>query len=342
MRNAVPFLLVLLGLAGVPGCAKKMLPPSPDRFAPRLQAVRTRNRVRLELEFNENIDARSVDKDSILVRDGNGVRLEVRGAVSGRRGAWVEIWTMPQQEELYEVEGMVVDLAGNPGRFKARFRGSDRRDTLPPTLARVMPGPGTEGHVREIVRVQFSEPMDTSRVPRYLFLPEGLDTSYTRTWEPDWKELGLLPGRGEQALEVDSAEADSTPGRAVYFLVVPGGADLEGNPLRSYGHTWFTTDTLLETTTARGRVSWPDSVPLPGAAFFRHDEHPGMTSILTDGSFSTRLVPGEYRFVAVCDTNLDGVADLRAGPQPFATAQESLSVTLEPESLPRPIHEYRR
>jgi hypothetical protein len=64
--------------------------------------------------------------------------------------------------------------------------------------------------------------------------------------------------------------------------------------------------------------------------------------VLTDGSFSTKVRKGQYEVVAVADTNGDGLAELASPALKFSTDAESLSLSLEPESLPRPINAYRR
>jgi hypothetical protein len=46
--------------------------------------------------------------------------------------------------------------------------------------------------------------------------------------------------------------------------------------------------------------------------------------------------------VAVADTNGDGKAELVSSPVKFNTDAESLSLSLEPESLPQSLNAYRR
>jgi hypothetical protein len=46
--------------------------------------------------------------------------------------------------------------------------------------------------------------------------------------------------------------------------------------------------------------------------------------------------------VAVADTNGDGLAELASRALKFDTDAESLDLTLEPESLPKPFNAYRR
>jgi hypothetical protein len=239
------------------------------------------------------------------------------------------------------VSGLVFDRAGNAGRFRARFRGSDRADTTAPRVERVSPGPGTENHYRGFVTVRLSEPVDTTARLDFRFAPAGLDSAFRTGWEADWQELSLIPGPGADS--GDSASRFELPaGKPVYFLLLPTLADLEGNRLLEPAATWFTTDTLTEWVPVKGRAEYPDTLRRGGVVLFDSDSTPGLGTLLADGSFGTRLVPGAYRVTAASDTDGDGRFDLRAGPQEFNTAAGSLFLRLEPESLPRTFDDYRR
>ncbi len=332
-RLVLPVVAVALAVAALT-CARKMLPPSPDRFAPRLQEITTRNRVLLELRFDEEIDARVLEPDSFTVTGADGNTLELRGAGQGRRSDRVELWTAPQSEQVYELTGVVRDRAGNPGRFRSRFRGSERVDTIAPRVQRVSPDPGTEDVDRVLVRVSFSEPVDTAQAMRFTVVPSRLDTGFDSDWLEDWET-------------VDYGTRDSLlPGEVVYFLLEPGLADLEGNRSRDPAFTYFTSDSVLTADPVSGRASWEHGPLGTGVVFFHSPEGERATSgfapVLSDGSFNLRIAPGEYEVEAVADTNHDGLVDLASPGYRFATAAGSLDVTLRPESLPRPTNGYRR
>jgi len=323
-------------VCGLAVCAKKMLPPSPDRFPPHIEEIRTRNRVRLELVFDEDIDPGSVIADSFEVLGPGNKNLELRGAMRGRRPNRVELWTWPQEPVLYRVSGTVTDLAGNIGRFRSRFKGSERKDTIPPRVVRISPAPGSENQIRASVGIGFSEPVDTLTLPGYLFVPGAYDTVFHFAWEPNWQGFNLT-------LE------DSASSGIIYFLLLPGVPDLEGNPLRGQAFTYFTQDSLLEGNAVRGRAIWHHCPLGTGTVLFSEvgeDSEPmpttGLAPILEGGSFATKLMPGRYRAIAVADTNGDRLMDLTGGPVRFNTDAESLDIFLLPETLPRPIDAYRR
>lgn len=368
-------------------CAKKMLPPNPDRFPPSLEDVETRTRSQVALVFDEPISGAGLSPDSFVLTGPSGETLVLRGASLGRKSDEVQLWTSTQQPILYQLRGVVRDEAGNPTHFRARFMGSTKRDTIPPRVSRVEPGPGTTRQKRAVtVRVTFSEAIDTAslgvagpapessakagetsgtkrettgtaaetvavRGPSpYLFVPAAYDTQFKRSWSSDWQSLSF-------------SHRESMPaGAIVYFLLMPKVTDLEGNRIKGSVFTYFTSDTALDVVPVKGKVTWPDSLSGIGAVLFTepaavhtftdslnvtHTESlpvrtTGLAPLLTDGSFSTKLRKGEYEVVAVADTNADGLADFSSPVAKFNTDAESLSLTLRPESLPKPLNAYRR
>ena len=342
--------LVALSLVAMVACAKKMLPPSPDRFRPHLQQVETRTRSQVVLVFDEEIDGAKLSPDSFLITGPAGETLVLRGASLGRKSDEVQLWTPIQEPELYEVNGVVRDRAGNPAHIRARFLGSTRRDTIAPTVARVEPGPGSTRQRRGVrVRVGFSEAIDTTGAVDWMFVPAAYDTLFKRSWTTDWQILSFT-------------RLESMPSEAVvYFMAQPRVADLEGNRVKGSAFTYFTSDTLFEAVSVKGKAVWPGTLSA-GAVFFtesaavriitdsleppRTESLPvrttGLAPVLVDGSFSTKVRKGEYEVVAVADTNGDGLAELVSRALKFNTDAESLNLSLEPESLPKPFNAYRR
>jgi len=349
-RQKCGILMAALVVLAVTGCAKKMLPPSPDKFPAHLQEVETRTRSQVALVFDEEIDGAKLSPDSFQMTGPAGETLALRGASLGRRGDEVQLWTPTQELKLYEVHGVVRDRAGNPTRFRARFQGSSKRDTIAPRVVRVEPGPGSTRQKRGVrVRVTFSEAIDTSGVVDYVFAPAEYDTQFKRSWTSDWQTLSFT-------------RVESMPSGAVlYVLVQPRVTDLEGNRVKGAAFTYFTSDTLFDGVPVKGRATWPGALGT-GAVFFtesaavrvvtdsleppRTESLPvrttGLAPLLTDGSFSTKVRKGEYDVVAVADTNGDGLAELVSPAVKFNTDAESLSLSLEPESLPKPFNAYRR
>jgi len=323
-------------------CAKKMLPPSPDRFAPHLEEIDTRSRSQVELVFDEEIDPAKVVADSFSVTGPDGGRVELRGASLGRQADRVSLWTPVQVAAgLYELHGVVWDRAGNPTRFRARFRGSEKRDTIAPRVVRVEPSPGAAGlRSGAAVRVKFSEPVDTSGTLSFMFVPARYDTLFKRAWDPDWQGLGFV-------------NRDSLPeGAIIYFMLEPGAADLEGNRTRVAAFTYFTPDSVFAAEPVRGKAEWHQG-PLGTGTVFFHAESlaettavesrtTALAAVLRDGSFFTKVRQGGYEVEAVADTDGDGLVDLSSAVVRFSTEQESLELTLEPEKSPRPVSAYRR
>ncbi|MEO0085288.1 MAG: Ig-like domain-containing protein [candidate division WOR-3 bacterium] len=312
-------------------CAKKMLPPSPDRFAPRLVGVEVPSRVRVELEFDEPLDASRVAAESIAIRDAAGRELEVRGVSRGRRPERISIWTGLQEPVSYEVTGVVRDEAGNARRFsRVGFRGSQRADTIPPRVVSIQPQPGAT-RVRPLTVVfRFSEAVDTAGLSRQLIVPASLETLYGRVWEPDWQTVGFVC-------------RDSVPEGTVQYFVLPSGLpDLEGNRSREPAFTYFTADSLLDAVAVRGRARWPGGRLGTGVVFFDDTLTRAVAVVLEDGSFACRVRAGKYAVRAVADTDADGLVDLVSSEQQFATAAESMEVLLVPETSPRPLNAYRR
>ncbi len=328
-------LLAVAALLGVTACAKKMMPPSPDRFAPSPEEIVTRNRSQVELVFDEPIDGRRVFVDSFYVSDANGLGVRLRGASLGRSSSSVMLWTPVQSVQLYHVQGVVWDMAGNRGAFRARFRGSERQDTIPPTVSRISPSPAATGlRYGATVAVRFSEPIDTAVVPEWLFVPEDYDTLFRRTWEPDWQSVRLTL-------------ADTLPaGSIVYVQLLPGFRDLEANRSRTTAFTYFTPDSVFAGEPVKGRVRFTTRpAAVSGTVFFFTDTSAratGLAALLPDGSYATRLRPGTWHAVAVCDTDFDGNVDLSATIRSFAPPQDSLDFQLAPETLPGLIRGFRR
>lgn len=386
-RQKCGLLILALVAVAMLACAKKMLPPSPDRFPPSLQEVDTRTRSQVALVFDEPISGAGLSPDSFVLTGPAGETLVLHGASLGRKSDEVQLWTPTQELKLYQLRGVVRDEAGNPARFRTRFMGSTRRDTIPPRVIRIEPGPGATRQKRGMtVRVTFSEAIDTASlglagpVPEstvkagetsgtmrettgvavetvgvrgpspYMFVPAAYDTQFKRSWASDWQSLGF--GRRE-----------SVPaGTIIYFLLQPKVTDLDGNRCTGSAFTYFTGDTALDVVPVKGKAILPDSLKGSGAVFFTesaavhtftdslnvtHTESlpkrtTGLAPLLTDGSFSTKVRKGEYEVVAVADTNADGLADFVSQVVEFNTDAESLSLTLQPESLPKPLNAYRR
>lgn len=302
-------------------CAKKMLPPSPDRFPPRIVEVNARTRSQVELVFDEEIDPAQLVAESLKITG-----LGIRGVSRGRDRMRVLVWTEPQLPQRYGIQGVVWDMAGNAGRFRAGFLGSSRIDTIAPRVVAVTPAPGSASLFRGIrIVVRFSEPVDTTLPFNYMIVPVEFETLFQRGWEPNWQEIHFV------------CRDSIPPGQVLYFLLQPGVPDLEGNISLTPGWTYWSTDSTFAGMTVRGR-----SAVTGGTVFFQQEQTWAVAPILQDGSFAVKVRDGVYLVFGVSDTNGDGLVDLRSVPLEFNTASESLELITVPESVPKRINDYRR
>ncbi len=316
-RVIIPSLLIFSVLF----CAKKMLPPSPDRFPPRLLEATSRSRAQVELLFDEEIDPRRLAPESLVIVGG-----EIRGISMGKTQSRILVWTQPQKSQNYEIKGAVWDIAGNRGRFHINFVGSSRIDTIVPRTVEIEPAPGSANLNRGIrIRVRFSEPIDTALPLDFVIIPRKLETTFSRSWSPDWQELRFI-------------HRDSiTSGQNCYFLLFSGIKDLEGNSSIAPVWTYFTSDSVFDAVRVRGRCS-----VTKGVVFWNQEQTEAVVPILADGSFELKIRPGRYLVFGVGDTNQDGLVDLKSEEVEFNTSAESLRLLFGAESLPRRINEYCR
>ncbi|MEO0080079.1 MAG: Ig-like domain-containing protein [candidate division WOR-3 bacterium] len=312
-------------------CAKKMLPPSPDRFPPHLTEVNPRTRVQVELLFDEPVAADKIPTESLRLATRTGEAVTIRGLSQGRSGDRILLWTEPLEKREYLLKGVASDPAGNIGRFVCRFSGSPRADTVPPRISGVQPTPGSAGLKRGVrISVRFSEPVDTCAQVRWLFAPIGSETLFSRRWGIDWQELAFV--------RRDSLE----PGSIFYFILEPGIPDLEGNRCRTPAWTYFAPDSSLDGVTVHGRARWKAGPLGTGVVLFFRERTLAMAPVLSDGSWTTRVKAGEWTVQALADTNWDGIVDLAGYETTFLTAGESLDIILHPDASQKPLDAYLR
>ncbi|MGQ9677739.1 MAG: Ig-like domain-containing protein [bacterium] len=302
-------------------CAKKMLPPSPDRFPPHIVEVNARTRAQVELIFDEEIDPAWIVAESLKITG-----LGIRGVSRGRDRMRVLVWTEPQLPQRYGIQGVVWDMAGNAGRFRAGFLGSSRVDTIAPRVVAVIPPAGSANLFRGIrLVVRFSEPVDTTLPLNYLIVPVEFETLFQRGWEPNWQEVHFV------------CRDSIPPGQVLYFLLQSGVQDLEGNISLTPGWTYWSTDSTFVGVTVKGR-----STVDRGTVFFQQEQTRAIVPILRDGSFEVKVPEGVYSVFGVSDTNGDGFIDLRSVPVEFHTVKESLELIMVPESVPKRFNDYCR
>ncbi|MFO7651178.1 MAG: Ig-like domain-containing protein [bacterium] len=331
-RLAIPCGLGAILLAAlVGGCAKKLPPPSPDRFPPRLERIVTRTRTQIEIEFDEPVEPAETAPDSLVLTGPDGTRLAVRGVSRGRGDSRLLVWTPALGPGVHEIRGRAVDRDGNAIRFRGRFKASERSDTIAPRVASLDPRPGADRiRVSPRLTVRFSEPVDTTAGVPWFFVPARLDSLFRRAWDKDWQSFGV----GYR----DSLEA----GLTAHFVVPTGWRDLEGNLARSAAVTYFSTDSSPDLALVAGRVSGADSVLRGGLVYVEAEGTVAAAAVEPSGRFVLKVRPGSYRAFAVADTSGDGAADLSSPVLPFTAPAESLSLLLGPADQPLRLDAYRR
>ncbi|MCX8014601.1 MAG: Ig-like domain-containing protein [candidate division WOR-3 bacterium] len=339
-------MLISIGLIGLCliSCAKKALPPSPDRFAPHLEKIESVNRTKIDLLFDEPIDIAHLTTKSFLIVSQTGETLAIRTIGFSKKSDLVSLFTQPAKSEIYTISGLVSDRYGNIARISKRFRGSSTVDSIPPKITSISPSLGTIVLSPNImVEVNFSEPMDTTQPIKYLVHP--LEKNKMRSfWRSDW--------RGLYFSYADSLEPHTT----VYFILMPYLSDLEGNYLKEMGYTFFTRDSFIrdtdrvEQSQVRDFLSWHlisgtltyYNQPIKnGIVIFSEGKNKLLTISDIAGSFSLRLYPARYDIYAIADTNFDQRVDLFAqSVDSIFDRAKTLKVNLMPATESKLIDDY--
>lgn len=298
-------------------CARKMLPPSPDRFPPRLLGCEALDRRRVELRFSEPLDTNSLYPGRYLITS-DVETLKVEVVVQGVGPTSLLLFTEPQAERSYELSGVVEDMAHNQARLRARFRGLPWPDTIRPRIRSIIPGPGsTIGRGRVGLAIRFSEPMDTAYPVSYRFLPGSVVVDTGPYWGPGLDELRLLATLPSEV-------------STFYFLVSSQLTDLDQNPLEAWGYTWFTTDSVVPGVRVFGRLTHLGT-PVSGVAVFCDSAGPRACGVAEeDGWIFLHLPEGVYEVRAGAAPSGAGVFELW-GSESVEVPSDTFEIELRPE-----------
>ncbi|MEO0094053.1 MAG: Ig-like domain-containing protein [candidate division WOR-3 bacterium] len=321
--------LVVLGILA---CAQKMLPPSPDRFPPKLVEVEVRNRTKINVKFNEDIDPENIIKDSFLIIALNET-LTIKEISVGRKSNVITLITEKQNPVQYSLQAIVADLAGNWAKIRTRFYGSIVKDTIPPKILEISPKIGTTKLKKNIkINIRFSEEIDTLLPAKWILLPKTLASRFTSQWQSDYKNLSLAMA--------DSLGNDTI----VYFLLPRQVFDFEGNRLSAPGFTFFTSDSMLNTKLVTGKVRSNNRPISDGLVIFAKgaDSNQALAIIPTDtsGAFSIQIREGIYNVIAIADTNFDNRIDLSNKIPNFDTKAETLLIEVYSDTLKKNLDWY--
>ncbi|MEO0115372.1 MAG: Ig-like domain-containing protein [candidate division WOR-3 bacterium] len=323
--------LVVLGILA---CAQKMLPPSPDRFPPKLVEVEVRNRTKINVKFNEDIDPENIIKDSFLIIALNET-LTIKEISVGRKSNVITLITEKQNPVQYSLQAIVADLAGNWAKIRTRFYGSIVKDTIPPRIAEILPKIGATKLKKNIrINIRFSEEIDTLFPAKWILLPKTLANRFTSQWQSDYKNLSLTMS--------DSLGSDTI----VYFVLTRQIFDFEGNRLLAAGFTFFTSDSVLNTKLVTGKVTTGNRPVTDCFILFAKttDTNQTVAIIPTDtlGTFSIQIREGIYNVIAIADTNFDHRIDLSNKIANFNTSAETLLIEVYSDTLKQNLDWYLR
>jgi hypothetical protein len=318
--------IVLLVLA----CAKKALPPNPDRFPPHLAEVQAVNQNRVDLVFDEGMQQKGLNVGDFLIATVRGETLKLLAASGGTDPATLTLLTDRQAEVKYLLTGTAHDQAGNPTRFTRAFFGSARPDTVGPLVSGVGPRPFSTGLRSNVtVTFAFTKPIDTLTLQQFWVLPPRVGARFRREWDPALSAVRFILA--------DSLGPDTT----VTFILPPYLKDFAGNRLDGAAFTTFTSDTAALPRVALGRLAAADK-PVGDGYVVLGQAGPKLATVSrSDGSFGLRTRNEAYAVTALADTNSDGVVDLSAF-RANATLPDTLVMQLEKDTTRTLVGSYFR
>lgn len=301
-------------------CARKEMPPNPDRFPPHLAGINAVNQFRVDLVFDEPMQQSKLNVNDFLVCGPSGDTLKLLAVSGGADPATLTLSTKRQTVEKYIVTGMGKDLAGNPTHFKHAFTGSARPDTVGPELSSIQPRAfSTRERANVVLTLNFSKPIDTLTLSRLWFLPSSISSRFKPAWDPTLSAVKFTLS--------DTLGPDTT----VSVIVPPYLKDFSGNRLGHPGFTVFTSESLALPKLVHGRLESGDK-PVPDGYVILSQAQPALAAVSrTDGTFMLRAKDQPYAVMALADTNRDGIVDLSAS-LPSAALPDTLVVKLEPDT----------
>lgn len=274
-------------------CARKALPPSPDRFAPRLVHILVPYNTSLVLLFNEPLDTLALDPSNFLIYNRKDtLKIQLISFYGGERNA-IQIITEPQFSEKYTIEGMVMDQVGNVRNFKGNWKGTTAKDTIPPRLVSVFPKPEEKLSFPYKISVSFSEPLDTQRFNK-IFSTIPLDEFQ---WEKGLSEFKLV------------VKDTSYKERSLDILIPPYFTDFSRNYLELPYSLHFRYDTLMFPFLIKGNLIYDSS--FPGMVLLkRHNQLTGFGVSDSRGYFSVWTDFKDSTWVyGWVDSDRDGISE---------------------------------
>jgi hypothetical protein len=289
-------------------CAKKMLPPSPDRFRPHLLEINPVNRVRLDLVFDEDINISKLTTENFHITSVNGATLQIRTLGKSNNRYTISLFTTPTKPGQYLLSAIVEDMNNNVAQIDSRkFQSSTFIDTFAPKITSFSPKVGAIKRYKNIlIDFTFSEPMDTTSTVNFIVTP--LDKNKINwVWSKDWQNITF--GYPDSLI----------PNTIVSFVLLPTLTDLENNRLDACGYTFFTTESILPAVLVSGNLFYQEKPFANGIVVFTSNSVKTLAVSDLSGNFSARLDSASYTITAIADTNHDGFVDLFAEKTGFNT-----------------------
>lgn len=227
-------------------CGRRELPPSPDRWSPKVREILAVDRNHLEIVFSEQMSKESAeDVSHYELTYGAEDDLSVQSALLDKDGKTLHLTTENQEELEYfiEITG-VVDASGNEVKGgRKKFKGNSTRDAISPILLSLSPTPGRTGFPQDsAISLLFSESMDTLGVQEALILLPTVPHQFE--WKPSLAELRIHEDGG--FLE----------GRVYRIYVTLGCRDVSGNPIKMPNSSYFTSDDSLPRGSVSGKIGF--------------------------------------------------------------------------------------
>ncbi|MBN1619768.1 Ig-like domain-containing protein [candidate division WOR-3 bacterium] len=229
MKRKAGFFLLFLVSATL-FCGKRALPTSPDRWAPKIAGVVAVDRNHINCVFSEKM-ARESFRSALQFNITNTVTGETVPVIAVVLGsddltAHLTSLEMDTVEYILSCES-VTDISGNYIRpLEKTFRGSSAFDTTPPLIVSLEPKIfDIEDFGDSALRVEFSEPIDTSSVSEALFFTGNAQISFSTRFSADLAKMEIF-----FPPDADTAEHKMR----LYPLVLNGFKDIAGNKMPGF------------------------------------------------------------------------------------------------------------
>lgn len=192
-----------------------------------------RDQHHMVMRFSEGIDSTVTDSLSIK---GLGI---IAGHIIGPE---LYLLTEEMAKKDYQFTVVARDYALNRRLIEGDFKGSDRKDTIPPEIIETTPPPfGT--NISRYIRgkIRFTEELDTLLTPT-IYLKPGT-TKIERRWNKDM-------------VRVEFHYPDTLKEASLYHILIIGKiSDISKNRTEVAKAFPFTTDSILRTIDVKGKIS---------------------------------------------------------------------------------------